>query len=105
MRIKVSKEIKIGAHSYKVVYKKHLGKDQGFRGTIEHRQEEIWIDPENPLCQRNCTLLHEAMHLISGVFSIGLEDDAIDRVAEGMAEFLFNNLGIEFDWSDIKEEK
>ena len=102
MKVKIPKEIKIGSHNYRVKYKPFLSKDSGFRGTIEHRLQEIWIDPENPPSQRDATLLHEGLHLISTVFSCSLDDDAIDRVAEGLAEFLFNNLGIEFDWSEIE---
>lgn len=101
MKVKVPKQIKIGSHTYAVMYRYHLGKDEGFRGTIEHRPQEIHIDPINPLSQRNVTLLHECIHLITTVWSVGLDDDAIDRIAEGLGELLYNNFGIELDWSDI----
>lgn len=71
-------------------------------GTIERRLQEVWIDPDSPLSQKNETLLHEVLHLISMVFSCSLDEDNIDRIAEGYAELLFNNLGIELDWSDIE---
>ena len=102
MKVKVPKQIKIGAHTYSVCYKQFLGKDMGFRGTIEHRLQEIWIDPDNPESQKAETLIHEVLHLIGSVFSTGLDDSNVDRIAEGFLELLANNLGIEFDWSDIK---
>lgn len=102
--IKVPKQIQVGGHSYKVLYKSHLSKDDDIRGCIRHRQQEIWIEPENPLSQKNATILHEIMHFANVIFSIDLTESAIDRIAEGLFQVLSDSFEIEFDWSDISEE-
>ena len=38
-------------------------------------------------------------------YQVKSEDSDTTRMANGWGEFLFNNLGIELDWSDIEEEK
>lgn len=48
MLIRVPTTIKIGTHTYKVTYKEHLSKDEGNRGSLCHRLEQMWIEPTNP---------------------------------------------------------
>ena len=43
------------------------------------------------------------MHMIERYCVVKLDDTDIDRIAEGLAMFLFENLDIQLDWSLIKE--
>ncbi len=103
MKVKIPQKIKISTHEYSIGYETHLSEDEGFRGVCNHRTQAIKIDPTLPPSRRDQTLLHEIGHIVSKVYVMDENEDNIDRLAQGYAELLFNNLGIEFDWSDIKE--
>lgn len=109
--IKIPKQIQIGGHTYQVFYKPYLSKDDGIRGSIIHRKQVIYIEPENPISQQNATILHEILHFIDTIFDLNLTDEDTDRISEGLFQVLSDSFGIEFDWSDIvsvpvvKEEK
>ena len=105
MKIVIPKQIQIGGHIYKVKYKPYLSKDVGTRGSINHRKQEIYIEPENPLSQKNATILHEIIHFIEAVFDLDLADETADRISEGLLQVLSDSFGIEFDWSNIENEK
>lgn len=105
MKIKVPKTIKIATHSYPVSYNKDLRCDEGFVGKVKHRVPGIEIEPDQAFSQKNQTLLHEVLHIISRTYSCDLDEGNIDRIAEGFSELLFNNLGIELDWSEITPPK
>lgn len=100
-KIRVPKEIKVGGHTYKVTYRKFLGKDTGDRGVTAHRRQKIEVDPDNPYSQKNATLLHEILHLIEIVFNLDLRDEDTDRISEGLYQVLSDSFGIKFDWSNI----
>lgn len=102
MKVKIPKTIQVVGHTYKVLYKSHLSKDRGIRGRINHRLQEIQIEPENPVSQKNQTMLHEILHFIETTFAMDLSDDDIDRLAEGLYQVLSDSFGIEFDWSNIE---
>ena len=103
MKIKIPSSIKLGVYPYKIRFKPNLKVDEGFHGAIQRRTEEINIEPTISKPMRDVTLLHEVGHHIDLIYECGLSEENISRFANGMAEFLFNNLEIEFDWSDIKE--
>jgi len=104
MIIKVPKEIKVSSHAYQIVFKPNLKIDDGFQGTVQHRTQVIEIEPLTSLDFLLVTLLHEIIHIISTVYSLHLEEDAVDRLAEGLAQGLLESFGLELDWSDIKGE-
>ncbi len=103
--IKVPEQIQIGAHAYKILYKPYLSKDSGERGRINHRKQEIYIEPENPISQQNATLLREIIHLIENVFALNLTDEDTDRISEGLLQVFSDGLGIKLDWSGIGDEE
>lgn len=103
--IKVPRKIKIGTHTYKVIYDRSIRTDDDRIGETNHRTQVIKIWPEAPLSMKNECLLHELIHIAEYYFRVHIEDADIDRIAEGMCDFLFNNLGIEFIWDDIPEVK
>lgn len=104
MKIKVPRYIRIGVHSYRISFSRYL-KDYGEGdGATQHIRQELIVSPELPASQKAVTLMHEALHLINKNYRCQLEEPNIDRLAEGLAEFLLNNLDIEFVWSEIVEQ-
>jgi hypothetical protein len=103
VKIKVPQVVGISTHKYRVGYKRHLSEDEGYRGVCNHRTQTIEIEPTLPPSRKDQTFLHEVGHLIRKVYVMNEDEDNIDRAAQGYAELLFNNLGIQFDWSNIKE--
>jgi len=102
VKVKVPKRIKIGTHTFTVKFDPHLHSDDKDYGLINYRTQEIKIWTEAPSSIQNEALLHEIIHLSQHVYRVELSDADIDRVAETIAEFLFNNLHLEFNWSDIE---
>ena len=100
-RIKVPNEIKIGVHAYGVEYNPHLWMEEELKGSANHISQKIQIEPALAKSQQDVTFLHEVLHIINDQYRLRLSDDDVDRIANGWADFLFNNLQIEFDWSDI----
>lgn len=106
LKIKIPKEIKILTHTYKIKFDAKELVSSGTGGLTRHLYQQIILDNKAyPPSELNQIFLHEVMHLIERHFCVRLEDVDTDRISEGLAEFLFNNLGIEFDWSNIKGEE
>ncbi|KKN16940.1 hypothetical protein LCGC14_0970980 [marine sediment metagenome] len=103
MRVKIPREIKISIYPYSVKLVPHLKLEEGNWGTTNFVRRTLGIDSDLPLLERNQTLLHEVFHIISASFLCGLDEDNVERLANGIGELLFDNLGIEFDWSGIRE--
>ena len=101
MKIKVPRKIKIGTFDCTLNYRENMKVDEDWRGSFNQRTGEIFID-------RTCgvgkdrVFLHELLHVVDKNYECGLDEITISRMANGFAEFLFNNLGIELDWSEIK---
>ena len=105
MKIKVPSKIKILSHTYKVRFGMKDLVAAGAMGLTRHLHQEIILDGVNiPPSELNQTFLHELMHVVERHFCLKLGDDDIDRISEGLATVLFDNFGIELDWSLIKEE-
>ena len=102
-QIKIPREIKVCSHTYKV----ELSSDVSFKhnsiGIVKHDEQKIIIDSNNAKSQIDQTFLHEYMHLVERFLVVKLDDADVDRIAEGIAILLKNNLNITLDWSDIKE--
>ena len=103
MKVKVPPQVRIGCHDYNICFNKHLWHDDKLAGSVNHRTHMIQIDPAFQLSELDATLIHEIIHIVVRIFSCQAEEADIDRLSEGMGEFLLNNLGIEFDWSNISE--
>ncbi len=101
MKAKIPREIKIGLYPYSVQTVPHLKLMDGVWGSSNHVKKEIKVDSGLPLLELNQTLIHEVLHVISEGYRCGLDEDNVERLANGIGEFLFDNLGIELDWSGI----
>ena len=106
MKLRVPNNVKIGLHSYKVLFNPHLQIDEEQVGSLNRRTQTLEIESALAYSQKKVTLWHEIIHGIEGNFSLALSDDATDNLAVGIVQFLQDNFGIEFDFSDIpiKEE-
>ena len=102
MKVKVPKRIKIGINTYSVSFLADEVLNDNEFGACWHRKQYITVDPSSHPTQRYTTFLHELIHLIEKSYVFRIEDDNVDRIAQGMGEFMRDNLGIEFDWGDIK---
>ena len=100
MKIKVPKQVKIGAHTYSVWLNPNLMSDDRTHGQINHRIERIIIQKDDPDMLKTETLIHEIIHLGEFCYRIPIEDADIDRIAEVILQFL-DQLGIKFSWDDI----
>ena len=107
MKLCVSHKIKIGLHTYKVVFNPHLQADEEKAGSINYRTQIIELDPAFPQSQREVILWHEVIHGVSNNFRLAMSEECIDNLATGVVQFLQDNFDIEFDFNDIpvKDEK
>ena len=103
MKVRIPKIIKIGLYPYSVELVPHLKLEEGSWGTTNFVKRTMRLDSGLSSLERNQTLLHEVFHVISLSFQCGLDEDNVERLANGIGELLFDNLGIEFVWDDIKE--
>ncbi len=103
LKIKVRKELTLGAHTYKVVFNRGI-RDDDNSGVLMRRKQKLVIDPTLPESVRAETFLHEVAHWVCDIWGIDVPDNDVVRLGEGLAEFFMRNFGLEFDWSDIEEE-
>ena len=104
MKVKIPKEIKLLTHTYKIKFDTKELASAGTGGLTKHLYQEIILDnvAYKP-SEVDQIFLHEYIHVIERHLCVKLDDADVERISEGLADLLFNNLGIEFDWSLIKE--
>ena len=102
MKVKVPQKIKILTHTYDVGFDRKELAAAGTIGLCQHIYSKIIVTDNMPPSQRNEAFLHEYLHLVERYLIVKLDDSDIDRLAEGIA-VLLENLGVELDWSLIKE--
>ena len=105
VRVKIPAEIKIGAYEYRLSLDANLREDEERDGTICFRKEEITVAGKAPMMRKNTALIHEVLHLADKNYEMQLNESQICQLSHAVAEFLFNNLGIDLDWSDIPESQ
>lgn len=101
-KLTVPKEIKLGARTFKVSYNKDIVYDNNWSGCISQRHGTIEICPDYNDEYKMITLFHEIFHAICYQYNIEIDEKDNDRLANGMAEFLKNNLDVTLDWREIK---
>ena len=101
MKVKIPKEIKIGTLDYTITLDPYIWKEDAQKGQVNYMKLTIKLDPQIPESQRSLTLIHEVIHIVCDNYNVHLDEDDVDRLAHGIGEFLFNNLDIEFDWSEF----
>lgn len=99
--IKLPSTVKLGSHEYEVLFDE-TQEDKDFRGTFSSRRHKVYLNPLLVHQQLRVTYLHELVHAICDVNSIGAPEQDVARIAEGVSEVLFRNLGMDFDFGDVK---
>jgi len=102
MKIKVPVKLKIASHEYTIRDDIKQLMSNTVVGEVRHVYHDIILDFNRLPSELTQTFLHEYLHCIERFWNVKLDDNDVDRLAEGMA-VLFNNLGIELDWSNIKK--
>ncbi len=103
IQIKIPKIIKILTHNYTVRFDEKELASAGCSGLARHLYQDIILSNRiYPPSELNQVFLHEVIHTIERHFGIKIDDADVDRLSEGLCVFLFDNLGIGFDYSDIE---
>ena len=101
MKIKIPKKLKIGAIEYEVNMVAGLKLYRGNWGEAGYISHTIDIDNLLPDIDRMATYIHEALHVIDSEYVCGIDEDNIERLGNGVLK-IFQQLGIEFDWSEVE---
>jgi hypothetical protein len=102
MKIKIQEELNIGCHPYQVVFNKLLYDAQAF-GRSSMGNEYLQLNPTNTLAQNEVTLWHEIISILyDNLIGERLSENVACALSEGICA-VFKEMGIEFDFSKIKE--
>jgi len=105
MKVKVPQNISIGAYDYKIGYASGLVSDFKFLGQAIADKQIIKIEPDTTAQTKGISLWHELIHSIADVYGCGLDEDNINRLAQGVSSIVSRDFGIEFDWINISEHQ
>ena len=105
LQVKVPRVIKLGIHRYRIRFDHTMLMVNGNVGEHRVSSGEIALDPHMAQSSMTHVLNHEIMHHINQQYKCGLDEDGIDRIAMGWAEYMERGLGIKYDWSEIREVK
>lgn len=95
--MKIPESIKVGGHTYKIIFSETLWIREGNIGQARHNTDqtielEVRLHPD----QTAASFLHEMLHAIDRVYNKGsLAEDEIDAIAEGLFQVL-SDMGIFF---------
>ena len=104
MKVKIPSSIKLGAYTYTLSLQENYKLNRGTWATTNHTLSEITIESALSPSERDLTLLHECLHIISEIYRLNLDEDNIERLQNGLGELLFRDLDIKFDWSEVRNE-
>lgn len=104
MKVKVPSVWKFLAHPYTIKISEHLWHNEQLAGSVNHRTNEITLDASLSKGELASTLNHEVLEAIAHKMRLDISHDDLERIAQGFTDFQVNGLGIELDWSNIKEE-
>lgn len=99
--IKVPSKIQIGGHTYAVLLDKGLITD-GTYYSIDHMRQHIKISPLIAETIKTASLIRALLCAVNNVYNAGdVEDKHLDGLGEGLNQ-IFQQWGIELDWSEIE---
>ena len=104
MKVIIPKQIKVSAQEYEIELVTNLENDYDLWGQCLTGRGVLKIEAGTNPAGRTQTFLHEVMHAINDIYTCRVEEDNIDRMAQGLRDVLVDSLGIEFDWGEIKDE-
>ena len=102
--IKVPATINIGSHSYRIWFDERED-DGDFKGSTLYRKREVLLNPSQHPQDLKITYLHEVIHTIAEAYSQRVPEEAVAVLAQGLGTFIYNNLDIDLDFSDIPSRK
>jgi len=95
--VKLPEKIKIGAHEYKVLCPYNFRERNDLCGQCNNSLLEIRID-KNDSCGNHRaeskiigSFIHEVIHGISETWSIGLKEEQVEQLEEGILAVLIDN--------------
>jgi hypothetical protein len=89
--------VKLGAHNIGIVFQQELKDEKGDTISAQyiHNENSIVINgalwEDMPASMRTWVIVHEVMEAIKLIMSVDITHDDLDRLAEGMTDFLVNN--------------
>ena len=102
MKVKIPRQIKFLTHKYTIRFDEKELVSTGTIGLTRHLYQELLLSKKTlPKSELDQVFLHEFVHIIERHMCVKLDDADVERISEGFAELLFNNLDIEFDWGKI----
>lgn len=110
MKVIISSECQIGAHTYKIRVSEKALAVANLRGQVSYPEEVIRISLKHYDYERSNTmifeaLLHEILHVVDALYCGGeLTEQQTESICAGMSQPLLS-LGIEPDFSQIQEEE
>jgi hypothetical protein len=84
MRMKIPQHVRIGGHLFQVSIVEIVNKHVPRRAEIDHLENKIRIDGAMSHSRQEQSLLHEILHEIDQQCAIGLDEDAVARLAESL---------------------
>ena len=104
MKVKVPRILRLLTHTCEVKFDTKRVVSAGTCGLTRHLYQDITLDNTTlPQSEVDQVFLHEYIHFLERHFCMSLKEDEVERLAEGLAVLLFNDLGLEFDWSEIEQ--
>ena len=92
--MRIPREVKVGAYTWKVVYKKVIIFEGGeCDGLCDSDNFIIYLSKTRCKNRQNLeeTFLHECLHAIEKSINLDIGEDAVTRVATGLYAFLKDN--------------
>ena len=106
MKLIILSECQIGAHTFKIVWSPKILDIQDARGGSEYREIIIIrLQPNRKPTATFQTLIHEAIHMGDSIFGRDDIGEGTVRLLGGVLAQFFISLGIEPDFSQIKDEE
>ena len=104
IKVKIPQKIKIGGHWVSIFYEDKLMDNHSKMGQARFPECEIAIQERDASeSRKTASLLHELVHWLDHTYNnFQLDEVKTDALANGIHTLLID-MGIQFDWSDIKE--
>ncbi len=94
--MKIPKSIKVGGHTYKIVWDEHLWHEENIHGQADYVNHTITLDPYGHSEMIAVVFIHEVLHVIDKHFdNKALTEEEIDSLGEGLFQ-VFSDMGITF---------
>ena len=106
LKVKIPQRIKVAGHWLEIQLEEGLSYRHKKLGQCDIENLVIYIEKSIPPSLQSHTLVHELLHAISDQFvgANAFSEETVGQLATGVWTML-SDLGIELDWSNIKEGK